>query len=411
MEGYEYLIVGGGMAGQRAVVGIRKVDSEGTIALVASENHVPYERPPLSKKYLRSEVGLEKVYLKEKDYYAENDVELLLGQQVKRIDPSVNTATLEDGTVLAYEKLLLATGGRARSLPIPGADLPGVFTLRTIEDSDAIQAAARRGSKALVIGGSFIGSEVAASMAQLGVHVTMAFLEERLQGRIAPEALSVYLRNMYEEHGIRLLPATSPKALEGDGSVERARLSNGETLELDFVVTGVGIDLNTELAEEAGLATRDDGGVIVDEYLRSSDEDVYAAGDIAVWPEPTFGHRLRVEHWDVARAQGLRAGRNMAGDEKPYTTLPYFFSDIFDLSFEVWGDLGQWNETVQRGSLEEDSFSFFYFHDGRLVGVLTAGRPEEERAPMQAIVKARPAFDDVADALGDEERPLQAITA
>jgi NADPH-dependent 2,4-dienoyl-CoA reductase/sulfur reductase-like enzyme len=276
-----------------------------------------------------------------------------------------------------------------------------VFTLRTIEDSDAIREAARSARRGLVLGGSFIGSEVAASLAQLGLRVTMVFPESRLLQAVVPEELSHYLQAKYAANGIAVLAGTKPERLEGRDAVEQAVLDNGETLDVDLVVMGVGIRLSTGLAREAGLEMWDKGAVVVDEYLRTSDPDIYAAGDIAAWPDPTFGKRLRVEHWDVAWQQGMRAGRNMAGEARPYTTLPYFFSDLFDFSFEAWGDLTAWDQTVRRGAVQEGSFAFYYFDQGQMVGVLAVNRPGEERDPMQALVKARSAYADVAARLGD----------
>jgi len=402
MEAYKYVIVGGGLAGQRAGDGIRKVDTKGAIALVAGERHMPYERPPLSKGYLTGKEGLDHVYLKEDAYYAQNSIEVMRGVRANKVDPAARSVTLDDGRVLEYEKLLLATGGRAWRLPIPGHDLPGVFTLRTIEDADGIRKAARSGKRALVLGGSFIGSEVASSLTQLGLKVVMVFPEGRLLGRVVPEELSAFLQAKYEANGVRILAGTKPERLEGNGEVERVKLDSGEILDVDLVVMGVGIRLDTELARDAGLELGERDAVMVDETLRTSDPHIYAAGDIAAWPDPTFGKRLRVEHWDVARRQGLRAGRNMAGEAKPYTALPYFFSDLFDFSFEVWGNLTVWDQAVLRGTLEGGSLGLYYFDQGKMVGVLAAGRPDEERKPMQALVKARPAYDDVAVKLRDE---------
>jgi 3-phenylpropionate/trans-cinnamate dioxygenase ferredoxin reductase subunit len=400
MKPYKYVIIGGGLAGGRAGDGIRKVDTEGTIALVTGEHHMPYERPPLSKGYLTGREGLDHVYLKEDAYYAQNNIE---------VDPAARSVTLGDGRVLEYGKLLLATGGHAWRLPIPGSDLSGVFTLRTIEDADGIRKAAKSGKRALVLGGSFIGSEVAASLAQLGLSVTMVFPEVRLLERIVPGELSAFIHAKYGANGVRVLSGTKPDRLEGNGKVERAVLDNGDGVDVALVVMGVGIRLNTELARDAGLELGERGAVVVDEMLRTSDPNIYAAGDIAAWPDPTFGKRLQVEHWNVARGHGLRAGRNMAGEEKPYETLPYFFSDLFDLSFEVWGDLTAWNQTVLRGTLEGGSFALYYFDQGKMVGVLAAGRPDEERKPMQALVKARLAYGDVAAQLSDEGVDLSTL--
>jgi NADPH-dependent 2,4-dienoyl-CoA reductase/sulfur reductase-like enzyme len=191
--------------------------------------------------------------------------------------------------------------------------------------------------------------------------------------------------------------------------VERVELDNDETLSVDLVVMGVGINLNTTLARMAGLDLNDQGAVLVNGALQTSDPDIYAAGDIAAWPSFTFGKRLRLEHWNVARGQGLRAGRNMAGEEEGYTALPYFFSDLFDLSFEVWGDLAAWDQTVLRGSLEEGSFAYYYFDRGKIVGVLAVDRPEEERKPMQGLVRARVLYEDLASRLQDERVELNGV--
>jgi len=409
MTTYKYVIIGGGLAGQRAAQGIRKVDTVGTVALVTQEPHAPYERPPLSKGYLMGSEGLDAVYLKDDAWYDENEIAVMTDLRAADLDAGSHTVTLNNGRELTYEKLLLATGGHAWRLPLPGADLANVFTLRTIKDSNAIRTAAEGADHALVVGGSFIGSEAAASLTQMGVDVTMVFPESRLLKRVVTQELSDFLRDKFEGEGVRILDGTKPERLEGDGAVERAVLDSGETLEGDLVVMGVGIRLNTELAEAAGLAMTERKEVIVDQYLRTSDPDVYAGGDIAAWPDPTFGQRLRVEHWDVARRQGLRAGRNMAGEEKPYTSLPYFFSDMFDFGFEAWGNLTSWDQAILRGELGEPRFQFFYFDQGKMVGVLTAGRLGDDRKVIPKLVKARVAYDDVANQLSDEGVELSAL--
>ena len=410
MPPYKYVLIGGGIAAGRACEGIRRLDAQGSIALVTAERHLPYQRPPLSKGYLAGKEGPDKVYLRESDYYAQNKIELISGLRASKLDPAGRTVTVEDGRTLGYEKLLLATGGSAIRLPLPGADLPGVFTLRTIDDAEAIRQLARPGARALVIGGSFIGSEVASTLTQLGLAVAMVFPEERLIQRVVPPELSALLRAKYEAHGVRLLAGLKPERLEGNGKVERAVLSSGERLAVDLVVMGVGIRLNTELARDAGLQLGERGAVIVDEYLRTSDPSIYAAGDIAAWPDPTprpdrGQKRLRVEHWDVARQQGLRAGRNMAGEGKPYTALPYFFSDLFDLSFEAWGDLTAWDQTVLRGSLG-GAFTLFYFSQGTMVGALAVGPTDEARKQIPTLIRARPAYQAVAAKLRDEHIDL-----
>jgi 3-phenylpropionate/trans-cinnamate dioxygenase ferredoxin reductase component len=417
MDRYPYVIVGGGLAGGRACEGIRRIDSDGPVMLITAEPHRPYQRPPLSKAYLMGKAGLDKVYLQEEGYYGAHDIEIMAGTTVARIDRGDHTVTLEGGRVVGYERLLLATGGSAIRLPLPGADLPGVHVLRTIEDSDRIREDASNARRMLIIGGSFIGSEVSSSLSQRGVEGAMVFLEDRLLERVVPKSLSHHLTHMYAEHGVRVLPGVKPVRLEGEGRVQRAVLDNGETLDVDMVVMGVGIRLNTGLARDAGLELGDRDAVIVDAYLRTSDPDIYAAGDIAAWPDPTLGsgsaassgRRLRVEHWDVARAQGLRAGRNMAGEERAYTTLPYFFSDLYDLSFEVWGNLEGWDATVQRGELDGGPFAFFYFKEGRMVGALAADLPDDDRKPLQALIKRRPSLEDASARLADPSASLASL--
>jgi len=403
-----YLIIGGGVVGGRACQGIRKVDMEGRVTVIAGEKHLPYQRPPLSKGYLMGKHGLDRVYIKDAAFYAENHIDLIQGVRATQVDRAAHSVHLEDGRILPYDKLLLATGGYAWRLPIPGNDLPGVFTLRTIDDANAIREAAQSGGQALVLGGSFIGAEVTAALTQLGVKVTMAFPESRLLEMVVPEVLSAHLQAQYQERGVQILTRVKPVSIRGEGKVEHVELDNGQTLPVGMVVMGVGIRLHTELAHDAGLELGDRGAVVVDEFLRTGDPDIYAAGDIAAWPDPTFGKRLRVEHWDVAWRQGLRVGYNMAGQAKPYTTLPYFYSDLFDLSFEAWGDLAAWDQVVQRGATESGSFALFYFAQGRMVGVLMANRPEGERTAMESLVKARLAYDRVAAQLGDEKADLTA---
>jgi NADPH-dependent 2,4-dienoyl-CoA reductase/sulfur reductase-like enzyme len=404
---YKYIIIGGGIAGGKAVEGIRQIDEQGSIALITRAPHPPYQRPPLSKAYLKGEADLERLYLRDKAYYRENEVQIIKGLEILKIDPDKRQVYVKAGAILGYEKLLLATGGEALRLEIPGNHLENVFTLRSIADSDAIRKAAGKGKTALVMGASFIGSEVAASLTEVGTDVIQIFPEPRLLERIVPEEVSAYLHDLFKQHGVRIIPETVAESLEGDEAVRRAELSNGEEVAIDLVVMGVGINLNVDLAKEAGLELREsDLAVIVDQTLRSSDEHIYAAGDIAAWLDTNSGKRLQVEHWDVARQQGQQAGRNMAGENHPYTALPYFFSDLFDLSFEVWGNLDNWEQTVKRGNLSDDCFAIYYFEQGRLCGVLSVARPDEEREPMQALVKARPIYSEIAAQLENENTSL-----
>lgn len=409
MREVQYLVIGGGIAGGKAVEGVREVDPDGSLALITRENHPPYHKPPLSKDYLREEADLEDVYLKTEEAYQDLDVDLILGREAVEIDPENKTVTLEDGEEIKYDRLTLATGGSANKLPLWGSELERVFTLRSIEDSQRIREAAGPNTRALVMGGSFIGAEVTASLSQMGCQVVEIFPESRLLEHIAPEALSARLTRMLEEQDIRVLPGTVAESLEGEQTVRRAVLDNGERLDLDFVVMGVGISLNTKIAEAAGIEVRQDGSVVVDDKLRTNQPAIYAAGDVTAFPGEYQDGMLHVEHWDVARGQGLTAGRNMAGADEAYTELPYFFSDILDFSFEVWGELTGWEDAVLRGSLEDNSFAYYFFRDGKLAGVLASGRPDEEREAMKALPRQRPAQDQVVDVLADEGSDLDQL--
>lgn len=405
----KYVIVGGGLAAARACEGIRTIDSTGSILIIAEESFLPYQRPPLSKGYLTGRQGLDKVLLHPESYYHQHGIEVLSGTAATRISRRGRKVALANGDAVEYERLLLATGGRAWRLPLRGAELPGVHTLRTIADADAIRAEAAHAEHALVIGGSFIGCETAAALAQMGLPVTMCFLEKRPLQAVTPPELGTYLSGLFDTHGVRLLPAIRPERIEGQDRVQAVKLENGETIACDLVVMGVGVRLNTQLARDADLDLVEFSGVAVDETLRTNDTHIFAAGDIAAWPDPHYGRRLRLEHWDAAHSQGYQAGRNMAGASEPYSRTPYFFSDIFDLSFEVWGSLDGWNRTVARGSLEEGCVSFWYFAQDILVGVLAIGRPDSERAAMEQLVVRGLAYNEVSQGLQDESQQLDEL--
>lgn len=411
MKSYQYLIVGGGIAGGRAADSIRKLDPRGTVALVTREPHPPYQRPPLSKGYLTGAEGLDQVYLKESGYYEQNQVDLFMGSAAIRIDRAAHTVSLENGETLGYKKLLLATGATPLRLPLPGVELERVWTLRTIEDSDSLRNAAAGGGSAVIVGGSFIGAEVAAALGKVGMDVSMVFPEARLLARVCPPELSAFIGERFAAQGTRLLSGRKPVRLNGAGQVEQVLLDNGDALPASLVVMGVGVRPETALAREAGLGLDESGGIVVDEQLRANDPDIYAAGDIAAWPDPTSGRRIRVEHWDVARQQGLRAGRNMAGEAKPYDAVPYFYSDLLGYSLEGWGDLTGWDAMVQRGRVGDAQFSFYSFKGGKLAGILAVNPSNADRKTLSALVKARPNQSDVAAGIADETRELSSLLA
>jgi NADPH-dependent 2,4-dienoyl-CoA reductase/sulfur reductase-like enzyme len=332
MAEFRYLIVGGGMTGDAACRGIRAHDPDGSIGLVAAEPHAPYSRPPLSKALWQ---GKDEASVWRGT--AELGVELLLGRRIVGLDLAARRAVDEEGREYAYERLLLATGGRPRQLPGAGGD---VIYFRTLDDFRTLRAAAREGARFVVVGGGFIGSEVAAALASSGCAVTMVFPEQGIGARLFPSELSDFVSGYYREHGVEVLPGELVESLDG-GTV---RLGSGRLLETDGVVAGLGIVPATELAEGAGLPV--DDGIVVDEFGRAGGrDDVFAAGDVARFPVRALGKLVRVEHEDHANSHGYAVGANMAGAGEPYTNLPFFYSDLFDLGYEAVGEVDARLET------------------------------------------------------------------
>src|SRR3954466_6219896 len=304
-----HVIVGAALAGAKAAETPRGEGLDGRIVLIGDEDVRPYERPPLSKEYLRGEAGREKVHVHDEGFYAERNIDLRLGRTVTSIDPGVGEVGLDDGQTLRYEKLLLTTGAEPRRLPIPGSELDGVLSLRNVEDSDAIRARLDKGGKVVVVGAGWIGAEVAASARTRGLDVTVVEpMSVPLERVLGPEVGAIY-RDVHLDHGVEMLFGTGVDAFEGTTAVERVRTTDGRTVDCDFVVVGVGVVPRVELAQSAGLAI--DNGVLVDEHLQTSAPGIYAAGDLANAHHPFYGERIRVEHWANALNQGPAAARSM----------------------------------------------------------------------------------------------------
>lgn len=352
-----FVIVGASLAGCSAAAALREEGFDGRIVLLSAEQEEPYDRPPLSKDYLVGTRSLERLRLRPEGFWAEQEIELRTATPVARID--VRARTVEaGGELVRYDALLLATGGRPRLPPIPGIELDGVLPLRTRADADAIRAAAARGGRAVVVGMGFIGSEVAASLRQLGLEVTAVEpLRTPLERVLGPEVGAV-LAGLHREHGVECRFGEGVEAFEGAGRLERVRTSGGHVLPCEVAVVGLGIAPATELAEAAGLAVGD--GVLVDERCRTSAEGVYAAGDVARHFHPLYGERIRVEHWQNAVAQGAAAARAMLGSRAPYDELHWFWSDQYDANIQYAGHHTSWDRLVVRGSLEERRFVAFY---------------------------------------------------
>jgi 3-phenylpropionate/trans-cinnamate dioxygenase ferredoxin reductase component len=399
------VVVGAGFAGAKAVETLREEGFGGRVVLVGDEPDRPYERPPLSKDYLRGEAERETIYVHAEDWYAARDVELRLGAGVTALDVGARSVELAGGERIAYDGLLLATGAEPKRLPIPGADLEGVLYLRSVADSDALRARLERGGSVVVVGGGWIGCEVAASARQSGLEVTVIEPQSLpLAGVLGPELGAVY-RDIHADNGVRLRLGTGVSAFEGSGAVERVRLADGSAVDCDFVVVGVGVRPRTQLAERAGIAVGD--GILVDERLATDAPGVFAAGDVASALHPFYGERVRVEHWATALEQGPHAARAMLGGTAPYEKLPYFFSDQYDVGMEYAGFARRWDRVVFRGDPAAREFVAFWMQGDRIVAGMNVnvwGVVDQ----VQHLIRSRTAVDDRR--LADPDIPLDALT-
>jgi len=360
MPDYRYLIVGGGMTGDAAVRGIREVDERGSIGMICGEAHRPYNRPPLSKGLWKGQP--------EDQIWRDPDAlhcTVHLNRRAVRLDPQARTVTDDRGETYTYEKLLLATGGSPRRLPF-GDDQ--IIYFRTYDDYQRLRALGARGHRFAVIGGGFIGSEIAAALAMNGKSVTMLFPEDGVGALIFPAGVSRFLNDYYRDRGVDVRPGDLVVGIERQGDRHLLRTRSGATIEADGVIAGIGIEPDTALAQAAGL--RVDNGIVVDEFLRTDRPEIYAAGDVANFFNPALGVRLRVEHEDNANVMGTTAGRNMAGRSEPYHHLPFFYSDLFDLGYEAVGPLSSRLQTVEDWKEPFREGVIYYLQDGRVRAVL-----------------------------------------
>lgn len=365
---YKYVIVGGGLAGASAVEGIRELDPDGTILLLGGEPHLPYHRPPLSKGlwFKKKQVG--DIFVKDSAWYAGNGVRMALNTSAASLDCKNNVVRDRTGNEYFYEKLLLATGGIPRRLQIPGGDMPEIYYYRTLTDYLSLEQQIEAGMPVLVIGGGFIGSEMAAALHTAGARVTMLFSGPYMCRQLFIESLGRAITDGYKGRDIEILAEDEPVSITRNGGIFITRTRNGREVRSLMVIAGIGIAPEMELAKGAGLGTGD--GIIVNERLETSVPNVYAAGDNAYFPYQALGVSRRVEHWDNALNQGKQAGRNMAGAGEPYTYMPYFFSDLFEFGYEAVGDLRAKLMTVAHWEKENDTGVVYYMEDGIVRGVM-----------------------------------------
>ena len=410
MDEAKYVIVGGGLAGFNAIPAIRERDADGRIVLVTDEKERPYDRVPLSKRYLQGVLSREGVFLRPQEFFEENRVELWAGRRAVKLDAKAKVLSLDDGREVRYEKLLLATGGTPRRLSLPGSDLQGILYLRTLEDSDALKEAMAQAKRLVVVGGGFIGCEVAAAGVMKGLDTTVVEVGPYLLNMAFDEPTGRWVMDYLAAKGMRVrCGERAAKFLGEGGRVTAVETSSGTRLPADLVVVGVGLIPNTDLAKAAGLQV--DNGIVVNERLETTAADVYAAGDAARFYAPVFERPIRVEHYDVAVRHGKVAGANMAGADVAFTDLPYFFSDMFELRIHVHGTLSDHDRILLRGErrlTEQGGFIQFYMKGPRIMAYLGVNRKLKEERAAQKLIAARRTFEDTKP-LEDSSTDLVAL--
>jgi 3-phenylpropionate/trans-cinnamate dioxygenase ferredoxin reductase component len=384
-KAYTYVIVGGGLAGASAVSGIREIDPNGPILLISGEKYLPYDRPPLSKKLWFGKKKVEEIFLHEREFYEKRGVTLALGCIAGDIDPARKKVT-GNGQNFRYEKLLLATGAVPNRLQISGATLEGVCYYRFLDDYLKIKSQAGQGKSAVVIGGGFIGSEIAAALTVNNMKVTMVFPAARLCDRVFPEYLGNSIQRHYQERGVRVLHGDKPASIVKNNGTFITVTESGKKIESDVVIVGVGVTPEMWLARSADITTAN--GIVVNEFLETSRAGIYAAGDNAFFHSKALGRAMRVEHWDNALNQGKLAGRNMAGAHEPYTYLPYFFSDLFEFGYEAVGEIEAKLETYADWQTVNEKGVIYYLKDKKVKGVMMCNVWNKVEAARELILKA-----------------------
>jgi 3-phenylpropionate/trans-cinnamate dioxygenase ferredoxin reductase subunit len=369
------VIAGAGHAAGQVVASLRQKKFAGRIVLIGEEPWLPYQRPPLSKKFLAGELSAERLYFKPESFYDDPDIEVCLGTRITEIDRDNCSVTSVEGEVFTYNKLVLALGGRPRTLPLPGAELAGIHYLRGIDDVLKIQSEIQEGRRLVIVGAGYIGLEVAAVAAQLGLEVTVVEMEDRVMSRVVSPQLSEFYQQEHVAHGVTLKLSTGTSGFSGIGKLQYVLLDNGEKLPADLVVIGVGIVPNIELADAAGLAT--ENGIVVDDHCRTSDPNIFAVGDCTFHPNDVLGKSLRLESVHNALEQAKTAASNICGENSSYAQVPWFWSDQYDLKLQIVGLSQGYDEVVMRGDPATRSFACLYLRDGQLIAVDAVNSPRD----------------------------------
>ncbi len=390
----DFLLIGGGMASAHCAAELRKRGAEGSVLLAGREPEPPYERPPMSKEYLRGEAERADAYVNPASWYEENGVELLTGRNVMSLDTEARTAKIQGGEEVAFGKALIATGAMVNILRVEGAENEGIHYLRAYGNADAIRADAEAAGHVVLIGGSYIGTEVAASLTAKGVKCSIVAMEDVALSRTFGADAGSWFQEQIEAKGVEFHGGEELEAFEGDGRVAAVLTKSGLSIECDTVIVGAGVRPDAMLAQRAGIEV--DGAIVCDSKLQTSVAGIYAAGDCCSYESVVHGRRIHVEHWDVAMQQGMHAAANMLGEDRDYEVVPYFFSDLADwASLEYVGPAQDWDEEIWRGSREQGEFSVWYLKGGRVAGALSVGRSED-------LAEARRMLADGVDVSGAE---------
>ncbi len=399
-----HVIVGAGQAGGRAAEAMRTHGFSGRIVLVGEEPHLPYERPPLSKQVLLGDYEPERTHLNPAEFYDEQRIELRLGIRAVAIDREAGRVEFGDGTAESYDKLLLTTGSAVRRLPLPGNELGGVHVLRGIEDSLAIRAALEPGARIVIVGGGYIGLEVAAAARTRECEVTVIEVLDSLLARVMTVEMGEYFAQLHRAHGVELRLGTGVTALEGDGTIEQVRLADDTGVAADAVVIAVGVVPETELAKAAGLEIGN--GIAVDEFGQTSEPTIFAAGDATEHPNPILGRRIRLESWQNAQNQAIAAARAMCGEGEPYAEVPWFWSDQYEVNLQMLGLPDAESDSVLRGDMGGESFTIFELREDRVVAA-TAINGARDVAVARRLIAQKRRVDRAR--LADLDTPLRAL--
>jgi 3-phenylpropionate/trans-cinnamate dioxygenase ferredoxin reductase subunit len=382
-------IAGAGHAAGQTIVSLRQGGYEGRIVLVGEEAYLPYQRPPLSKKFLAGELETSRLLLRQEKFYPEHGVEVHLGTRVARLEPGSRIAKLSNGDSISYDKLVIATGSRPRKVNLPGHQLPGVHYLRTIDDVDRIRTDLRPGASLVIVGAGYIGLEVAAVAVSLGLKVTVVELAPEVMARIEAPPVAEFMARVHRSAGVEIRCNTGLKSFTGDTRLTGVVVSDGQEIPADLAIVGIGVVPNVELAQDAGIVC--DNGIMVDEYCRTSDPDVLAVGDCTNHPNPLLGRRLRLESVHNAQEQAKTAASTILGSLEPYAQVPWFWSDQYDLKLQIVGMSSRSDQVVIRGEPESRSFAAFFLSEGRLSAVYAINSPREFMPSKKLIaIGARP---------------------